>query len=129
MTTTNNAPARFVSSNIIDIGHGETEFIYVPFREADASANVIGDIVTGETISSVSLSAPTTLSTSGAIVGSEDLTDFDSRLAIGKYVRFTVAGGTAPVANTVYTVTVLAVTSEGRTIRRDVRIRWVAAAN
>ncbi len=127
--TTTNSPPRFVSSNIIDIGEGETEFVYVPFREADASANVVGDLVDGEELESATVDGPATLAVSSAVVGSTDLTAFDSRLVAGRYVRFTVDEGTSPVDRTIYTVTVLAVTSEGRTIRRDVRIRWISAVN
>jgi len=127
--TTSSAPTPLRSSNVIDILEGATEFVYVPFRAADDSGQVLQDLADGETLSSATVTQPATLSITGEAVGSTAKTWQGRTLAANCYVRMTVAAGTSPVANTIYEITVLATTSEGRTIGRIVRVRIIADPN
>lgn len=126
---TSAAPTPLRSSNIIDILEGSSEYIYVPFRGADDPGQVLQDLADGETLESVTVTQPATLAVTGEAVGATALTWQGRTLAADQYVRLTVAGGTSPVANTIYEITVLAVTSEGRTVGRIVRVRWIADPN
>lgn len=126
---TSAAPTPLRSSNIIDVLEGASEYVYVPFRGADDPGQVLQDLADGETLESVTVTQPATLAVTGEAVGATALVWQGRTLAADSYVRMTVAGGTSPVANTIYEITVLAVTSEGRTIGRIVRVRWIADPN
>ncbi len=91
----------------------------------NGAINCDDDLASGDTLTGTPTAVEDTtsdLTITGVAVNTAALTILGESTAIGRAIQFTVAGGT--VANSPYLILVTATSTDGETLKYDVKLSW-----